>query len=267
MEWEKLGEEIGILIHAVIGIYLTHRTRNSESLGNKVLVAVFFFTGWVFYWIGYVIQDFVKSFITGIKEGRAEKPKDTRVDKKDKPVDRRILYFKQIYSKHKYFFRLIVVLSSLFSISIGTTYTFFNTGATFVFFQTIETANLIVAFFITFAIIFIPIFTTGQVLYFTVRWVRDSFSYLKLTTVLSIVSAIIGGFVASLDINGINEPQYRSYRRQQNIKESISEFISKYEINLGTDSFVVGAICCVWVWLLYLSILWVYRARDSEAEE
>lgn len=87
MEWEKLGEVIGILIHIVIGVYLTHCTRNSESLGIKVLIAVFFFTGWVWYWIGYAIQNFVKNFITGLKEGRAEKQRITLANKKDKPVD------------------------------------------------------------------------------------------------------------------------------------------------------------------------------------
>ena len=281
MEWEKLGEEIGILIHVVIGMYLTHRTRNSESLGNKVLVAVFFFTGWVFYWISYVIQDFVKNFVTGLKEGRAKTQKDTPVGKEDKPVDGRILYFKRIYSKHKFFFRLMVVLSSLISSPIGVFYGIdsikrvSNPDTYMLYLGIFQVTNPQLAFLTTFVIttlpIFISIFFVGQVLYFTVKWVRSGSTrfqfYFRMTAVFSIVSVIIASFVASLDIKRNYEPQYHSYHRKQNIKESISAFIRKYEINLDIDSFVVGAICSVGVWLLYFSILWVYRARDSEAEE
>ena len=67
MEWGKLGEEIGTLIYFVIGIYLTHRNRKNDTV-IKVLIAVFFLPGFVWYWIGYGIWKVVKSFVDGLKE-------------------------------------------------------------------------------------------------------------------------------------------------------------------------------------------------------
>ena len=169
----------------------------------------------------------------------------------------------------------MVVLSSLISIPIGVIYGRYFLDVYWVSLGIIRITNPIVSFFLFFAssaiIAFILIFTAGCVLYFPIRWFRGGSTgsqfYFRLTVILSIVSSIIGGFIAAVDVNRITESRYRGYSREQSIKESISEFISKYDVNPGIDSVIVGAMCCAGVWIIYLSILGIYRGLNSDDEE
>ena len=164
---------------------------------------------------------------------------------------------KRIYAKDKFFFRLMIVLSSLISIPMGVisgitvsdTYSL-NLGI-------IRITNPIAVFFMTFAACVIPVFIVG----FSIIWVRGgskrSQFYLRLTAVLSIVCAIIGALIAALDVS-INEFFYDS---------GVSDTFTSVKVRPSITSVWVGAICCAGVWIIYLSILWVYRGLDSDDTE
>ena len=193
-----------------------------------------------------------------------------------------VLYFprlKLIYVRHKFFFRLMVVLSSLISVIIGIIWGISSDDIT----------NPVQAFLMTFALVtiisFILIFMTGQVLYFPIRWVRDGSKghqfYLRLTVVLSIVSPIIGAFIAAVDVSRITTHpivkfQTIAYFIDIVRFETIAKFIDVYgvketiaviDVDASITSVFVVAMCCAGVWLIYLSILWIYRGLDSDDEE
>ena len=193
-----------------------------------------------------------------------------------------VLYFprlKLIYVRHKFFFRLMVVLSSLISVIIGIIWGISSDDIT----------NPVQAFLMTFALVtiisFILIFMTGQVLYFPIRWVRDGSKghqfYLRLTVVLSIVSPIIGAFIAAVDVSRITTHpivkfQTIAYFIDIVRFETIAKFIDVYgvketiaviDVDASITSVFVAAMCCAGVWLIYLSILWIYRGLDSDDEE
>ena len=189
------------------------------------------------------------------------------------------LKLKLIYVRHKFFFRLMVVLSSLISVIIGIIWGIISDDIT----------NPVQAFLMTFALVtiisFILIFMTGQVIYFSIRWVRDGSKghqfYLRLTVVLSIVSSIIGAFIAAVDVSRITTHpivKYQTIAMFINIVrfETIAKFIDVYgvketiaviDVDASITTVFVAAMCCAGVWLIYLSILWIYRGLDSDDEE
>ena len=199
-----------------------------------------------------------------------------------------ILYFlikwvykglKWISTRHKFFFRLMVVFSSLISIPIGMIYVIYKEAhnVSRITLGIMETSNPTVIFATFFAsmtiIAFTLIFTVGQVLYFSIRWIRGgskgSQFYLGLTVVLSIVSAIIGGFIASVDVSRLADDfifrtrgigEFIHYR-------GVKEAISMIDVNPSITSVFVAVICCAGVCLTYLGILWVYRGLDSNNAE
>ena len=186
---------------------------------------------------------------------------------------------KLIYVRRKFFFRLMVVLSSLISVIIGIIWGISSDDIT----------NPVPAFLMTFALVtiisFILIFMTGQVLYFPIRWVRDGSKghqfYLRLTVVLSIVSSIIGAFIAAVDVSRITTHpivKFQTIAKFIDIVrfETIAKFIDVYgvketiaviDVDASITSVFVAAMCCAGVWLIYLSILWIYRGLDSDDEE
>ena len=190
---------------------------------------------------------------------------------------------KPIYVRHKFFFRLIVVLSSLISIPVGVIYGInslnrLSTPDTYLlYFGIIRITNPTVAFFMCFVanpiIIFIFIFTTGQVLYFTIRWVRDGSKgnqfYLRLTVMLSIISSFVGAFIAAVDMSRITTTRWD---RRRGIADFIADYgveetIAAVDVNPSITSVFVAAICGAGVWIIYLSILWIYRGLDSDGDE
>ena len=186
---------------------------------------------------------------------------------------------KWIYVRHKFFFRLMVVLSSLISIPIGMIYgiNMVDHDVSWGVLGIIRITNPIVIFLMFFAacalITFIPIFTTGQVLYLAIRWVRSgskgSQFYFRLTVVLSIVSSIIGPFIAAVDVSQLTD---HPVVRMDGIVRFISyygvkETIAAIDVNPSITSVLVAAVCGAGVWIIYLSTLWIYRGLDSDDEE
>ena len=88
------------------------------------------------------------------------------------------------YAQDKFFFRLMVMLSSLISIPIGVIYgidsinRFSNPDTVLIYFGIVPIANPIVAFFMSFStnaiIVFILIFTAGYV----IRWVYNRLKWI-----------------------------------------------------------------------------------------
>ena len=173
----------------------------------------------------------------------------------------------------------MVVLSSLISIPIGVIYgiNMVDHDVSWVVLSIMRITNPIVIFLTFFAagavITFIPIFTTGQVLYLAIRWVRGgskgSQFYFRLTVVLSIVSSIIGAFIAAVDVSQLTD---HPVVRMDGIVRFISyygmkETIAAVDVNPSITSVLVAAVCGAGVWIIYLSILWIHRGLDSDDEE
>ena len=182
---------------------------------------------------------------------------------------------KRIYVRNKFFFRLMVVLSTpigvIFGITLSGAYTH-NYGI-------IEIKNSIVQFVASGIIAYISFFTTGLVLYLLIKWVRSgskkSQFYLRLTAVFSIVCAIIGGFIASIDVSDLTtfyDDETLGGFGKRSIAEHIDIYgvwrtIERVEIILNITTIFVAAISCASVWILYLSIFWIYRGLDSDDTE
>ena len=187
------------------------------------------------------------------------------------------------YARYSIAFRLMVVIAGLTSIPVGIDHgismvardaawrildIFLLTNPTLIFFM-FFTAGMLSTF--------IPVFTIGQVLYLTFKWVgggkKMSQFYFRITTIFSIVSAGIAAFISSLDTSRIAYTYYEyGNRKKQTIGEFVDEYgllraIDEVDINLSTSAGIVGALCFACVWLIYFSILWVYRARPNENKE
>lgn len=186
---------------------------------------------------------------------------------------------KWISARHKFFFRLMVVFSSLISIPIGVIYVIYKEAhnVSRITLGIMETSNPTVIFATFFAsrtiIAFILIFIVGQVLYFTIRWIRGGSKgpqfYLGLTVVISIISAIIGGFITAIDVSRLTDDFIFT---TEGIGEfihyhGVRETISMIDVNPSITSVFVAVICCAGVCLIYLGMLWVYRGLDSNDEE
>ena len=174
----------------------------------------------------------------------------------------------------------MVVFSSMISITIGVIYVICKpphnvVEITFGIMVTSDPTVILATFFASRAIIaFTLIFTIGQVLYFTFRSFlngskRELF-YLRLTVVLSIVSSIIGGLIAAIDLSyfandhGVYGPisigEHRSIY-------GVWRTIKMVQITPNMTTIFVAAISCASVWIIYLSILWIYRGLDSDDTE
>ena len=181
------------------------------------------------------------------------------------------------YARYTLGFRFTVALSGLLSILTGFVSFYRSTGVTLVYFNIIQITNPIVAFFMTFIITFTSIFTTGQILYLTLKWVSSgknmSQFYFRLTTLLSVVSAGITAFISSLDTSRLTFTYYEyGDRKKKTIGEYIDDYglmqaINEVDIKPSTDTLIVAAMCFAGVWIIYLSILWINRARPSENNE
>ena len=181
---------------------------------------------------------------------------------------------KRIYVRNKFFFRLMVVLPTPIGVIFGIT----MSGAYTLNFGIIEIKNSIVQFVAGGIIAYISFFTTGLVLYLPIKWVRSgskkSQFYLRLTAVLSIVGAIIGGFIASIDVSDITcfyDDLYGGDRRLT-VAEHIDIYgvrsaIKRVKITPNMTTVFGAAISCASVWIIYLSIFWIYRGLDSDDTE
>ena len=78
-----LFKVIGILGWIGVGIWLSHRTRES-GCGAKIAIAIFLTKGFVLYWfcygLFYMPGKIIINFIKGMKEGRVERQ---QTDQKD----------------------------------------------------------------------------------------------------------------------------------------------------------------------------------------
>ena len=175
---------------------------------------------------------------------------------------------KRIYAKDKFFFRLMGVLF-MFTILIPIGVIFGIYAIT-----NQQPNNLIGGFVASTIIAYIFLFTIGQVLYFTFKSFlngskRELF-YLRLTMVFSFVITIISTFIAAIDLS------YFTDAPGGDGTISIRQFIDIYgvwrtiewvEITLNMTTILVAAISCASVWILYLSIFWIYRGLDSDDTE
>ena len=180
---------------------------------------------------------------------------------------------KRIYAKDKFFFRLMIVIFMLtILIPIGVIFGIYTmTG--------LQPINLIVGFVASTIIAYISLFTIGQVLYFTcksfLKGSKRELFYLRLTMVFSFVITIIGGFIASIDVSDLT-----TFYDDETLggfgKLSIAEHIDIYgvwrtiemvDIILNITTIFVAAISCASVWILYLSIFWIYRGLNSDDTE
>ena len=174
---------------------------------------------------------------------------------------------KWISARHTLFFRLMVVLSSLISIPVAVIYSIniVDRDVSWVVLCIICVAGVVVTF--------ISIFTTGQVLYFTIRWVRDGSKgnqfYLRLTVMLSIISFFVGAFIAAVDMSRITTTRWD---RRRGIADFIADYgvketIAAVDVNPSITLVFVAAIYGAGVWIIYLSILWIYSGLDSDGDE
>ena len=176
---------------------------------------------------------------------------------------------KRIYAKDKFFFRLMVVLF-MFTILIPIGVIFGIYAIT-----NQQPNNLIGGFVASTIIAYIFLFTIGQVLYFTFKSFlngskRELF-YLRLTMVFSFVITIISTFIASIDLSYFTTP-HPDDGQNPSIGEWIDHYgvwrtIERVEIILNITTIFVAAISCASVWILYLSIFWIYRGLDSDDTE
>ena len=179
------------------------------------------------------------------------------------------LSLKRIYAKDKFFFRLMVVLF-MFTILIPI-------GVIFgIYAITNQQPNNLIGVFVASTIIaYIFLFTIGQVLYFTFKSFlngskRELF-YLRLTMVFSFVITIISTFIAAIDVSFFTTPHPHD-DRTPSIRQWIDIYgvwrtIEWFEITLNMTTILVAAISCASVWILYLSIFWIYRGLDSDDTE
>ena len=180
---------------------------------------------------------------------------------------------KRIYAKDKFFFRLMVVLF-MFTILIPIGVIFGIYAIT-----NQQPNNLIGGFVASTIIAYIFLFTIGQVLYFTFKSFlngskRELF-YLRLTMVFSFVITIISTFIAAIDVSDLTtfyDDETLGGFGKRSIAEHIDIYgvwrtIERVEIILNITTIFVAAISCASVWILYLSIFWIYRGLDSDDTE
>ena len=86
---------------------------------------------------------------------------------------------------------------------------------------------------------------------------------------LSIISSFVGAFIAAVDMSRITTTRWD---RRRGIADFIADYgveetIAAVDVNPSITSVFVAAICGAGVWIIYLSILWIYRGLDSDGDE
>ena len=178
---------------------------------------------------------------------------------------------KRIYAKDKFFFRLMIVIFMLtILIPIGVIFGIYTmTG--------LQPINLIGGFVASTIIAYISLFTIGQVLYFTcksfLKGSKRELFYLRLTMVFSFVITIISTFIAAIDISDITTGyDGDGVKVTHTVAEQIDYYgvwrtIKMVDIIPNMTTIFVAAISCASVWIIYLSIFWIYRGLDSDDTE